>query len=233
MFPARQGIDRRIIRGLLTFGALIVLAQLADYLYAPADNILINKLIGADAVAVYAPLLQIDSALLVLVAGLAAVILPRSALAHAAGQRQLVLSYYLRGTLASLALLTAAGALVWLISPWLFRAWLGNPMTASRAILPLVLVHTIVGGSSAVGRAILLGARKAKPFAISALIAGGANIVLALLFVRYLHLGLRGIVLATIIAVVARSAVWMPWYVMRSLPDVMSVEALPAPAYPE
>jgi multidrug resistance protein, MATE family len=44
-----------------------------------------------------------------------------------------------------------------------------------------------------------------------------ANVALALLFVLGFGWGLRGIVLATIVAVVARCAVWMPWYVLRSL----------------
>ena len=35
--------------------------------------------------------------------------------------------------------------------------------------------------------------------------------------VYFFHLGLRGIIYGTIIAVVGRCAIWMPWYVMKTL----------------
>ena len=163
----------------------------------------------------YAPAVQIDSALLLLVGGLAAVILPKSALAHAAGDAAAVKRYYVKGTLVSLAVLIGGAATAWGLSPWIFPLWLGNPMEATRAILPLVLIHTVVGGSSAVGRSVLLAAGKVKAFTIAALAGGAANVILGFVFVRYLGWGLPGIVLATIIAVTARCAIWMPWYTWR------------------
>jgi len=44
--------------------------------------------------------------------------------------------------------------------------------------------------------------------------------------VKYLHWGLRGIVLGTIVAVMGRCALWMPWYVMRTLRNGVIVEHL-------
>ncbi len=90
-------------------------------------------------------------------------------------------------------------------------------MPATRAILPLMLVNTVIGGSSAVGRSILMGIGRVKPFAISALIAGITNVIVSWALVRFTKLGLVGIVLGTVVAVVGRCALWMPWYVMRSL----------------
>ena len=104
-----------------------------------------------------------------------------------------------------------------MLSPWIFRLWFKDPMPGTQAILPLVLIHTIVGGSSAVGRSILLGMGKVRAFTIAVLLAGASNVLLSYIFVRYLHLGLKGIVLGTIVAVVGRCALWMPWYVLRSL----------------
>ena len=209
--------DRKIQRSLLAFGGLVTLAQLADFLYSPTDYILISRLLTLADVSTYAPAVQIDAGLLTLVTGLSAVLLPVSAVAHGEGDVRTLRSYYVRGTLASTALLAAAAGATWLLSPWIFKLWLGDTMPATRAILPLVLVHTVVGGSGAAGRSILLGMGKVKPFTASVLVAGVANVVLSYVFVRYLGWGLRGIVLGTIIAVVARAAVWMPWYVLRTL----------------
>jgi len=220
-------LDPQILLGIFRIGGLVTLAQLADYLYAPTDYILINRFIGSRAVAIYAPAIQIDAALLLLVAGLAAGLFPRSAVAHSAGNVGAVREYYLRGTLASAAILLVGGITMWAISPFIFRAWLGNSMPATREILPLVLIHTLIGGSAMVGRSVLLAAGKFTPFAISVLLAGAINVTFSYLFVRYFDLGLKGIIYGTIIAVVARCVLWMPWYVMRSLRDVKELPPEP------
>ncbi len=203
-----------ILRSILFYGAIITLGQLADYLYAPTDFILINHFFGPLEVANYAPAVQIDAGLLLLVTGLSTVILPRAALAHAGGDSHIVRRYYLKGTLVSAGLLLLAGLAVWACAPLLFRIWLGRDMPETRAILPLILIHTIVGGSSAVGRAILLGTGRAKAFTASVLIAGVGNVVLSYAFVKLGGMGLNGIVLGTIV-VVGRCGIWMPWYVWR------------------
>jgi O-antigen/teichoic acid export membrane protein len=207
----------KTIKMLLAFGLLVALAQSADFLYAPTDNILINRFINPITVAVYAPAIQIDAGLLLLVGGIAAVILPKSAIAHAGGDQLRVQRYYVFGTLGSLAILVPAAVCVWIVSPWLFQAWLHDPMPATVAILPMILIHTIVGGSSAVGRSVLLAVGKVRPFTLAVLIAGVSNVLLSFVFVRFCGLGLRGIVLGTILTVVGRCGVWMPWYVMRVL----------------
>jgi O-antigen/teichoic acid export membrane protein len=206
-----------IARSLLTYGILVVAAQLADYLYAPTDYILIDRLLSPIQLAFYAPAVQIDAGLLLLVTGLSAVLLPKAAIAHAQGSTDTVRQYYLRGTLASAGLLSLAALAVYFFSPWIFRLWLGNPMPATQAILPLILIHTVVGGSSAVGRSILLAVGKVRPFTVAVLIAGTTNVVCSYAFVHYFHWGLAGIVMGTIVAVVGRCAIWMPWYTLRTL----------------
>jgi O-antigen/teichoic acid export membrane protein len=216
-WPRSRSINRALVRSLLGYGLLVVAAQLADYLYAPTDYILIDRLLTPINVAYYAPAVQIDSGLLLLVTGLSAVLLPRAAIAHAQGSTRTVRQYYVRGTLASLTMLAVASVCVWAAAPWILRVWLGNPMPGTQAILPLVLIGTTLGGASAVGRSVLLAVGKARAFAISVLIAGVVNAGCSYVFVRFCHLGLRGILLGTVAAVVLRCLFWMPWYVLHTL----------------
>lgn len=205
-----------LTRALLAAGGIIVLGQLANYLYAPAAMILINRLLHPEFVAHYEAAVQIDAALLLLVAALATVVLPKAAVAHAADDRAALRRYYLRGTLGSFVILTIAALAVIALSPWIFPLWLGQPMRTTRAILPILLISTVVGGSGMVGRSILLGMGKATPFTIAALTAGVANVALGFLFIK-MGWGLRGIVYATAIVVIARAGIWLPWYVMKTL----------------
>ena len=73
------------VRRLFAFGSLVLLAEMADYLYSPTDFLLIAHFLGPADVAAYAPAVQLDSGLLILVAALASVLLPKAALAHAGG----------------------------------------------------------------------------------------------------------------------------------------------------
>jgi O-antigen/teichoic acid export membrane protein len=222
LLPTKHPIHLAVVRALLGFGAIVTLAQVADFLYAPTDYILIDRLLRPIDIAAYAPAVQIDGGLLLLAMALASVVLPRAALAHAANDRAALRRYYLRGTFASAALLASAATLIWLISSVLLRIWLGNSMPATlaeetRAILPLVLVNSVIGGSSAVGRSILLGAGRVRALAIAALASGAANVVCSYSFVRMGGAGLRGIVLGTSVALIGRCLLWMPWYVLKTL----------------
>jgi len=144
-----------------------------------------RQIIGNQFVADYSFAVTIDGGLLLLVTAVATTLLPRTALAHAAGSSQTVHRYYIRGTLATALLLLVAAPIVVLAAPVAFRIVLGNPLPDTCAILPLILIHTVIGGSSAVGRSILLAIGRVRAFTISVLIAGMCNIILGFIFVYY------------------------------------------------
>jgi hypothetical protein len=216
--PLRRGqVQSSVMKRLVAMGAIIGVAQLADFLYAPTDYILIGRLISVTEITHYAPAVQIDAGLMLLVAAVAAVLLPRAALAHTSGNHEALRRYFVRGTLGSAGVLLLAALVVNAVSSKIFTLWLGDPLPRTQAILPLVLIHTVVGGSASVGRSILLAMGKAKAFAVATLAAGAANVILSYCFVKFGGLGLNGIIYGTIVAVIARCAIWQPWYVMRTL----------------
>lgn len=212
----RYRFDLTFLRRLLAFGGLVTLAQLGDFLYAPIDYVILNRLVDPLAVAVYAPAIQIDAAVILLVTALAAVILPRAALRHAADDRAGLWREYLRASVAAGGIAIVAGLGFWIASPWLFQLWLGDPLPATQAILPWVLLHTAIGASAGVGRSTLLAIGKPGVYATSVLLGGLLNIALSLVFVG-MGLGLFGVVLGTILSVGVRCLGWMPWYIRRTL----------------
>ena len=211
-------LNPAILKRLLAFGSLVTVAQIADYLYSPTDFLLISLLLHPIEAATYAPAVQIDAGILLLVGGLAAVVSPgwRWRCTHP-DDRAALRRYYFLGTFFSMGVLLFAAFGAYAIAPKLFKLWFNDKMWATRAILPLVLVHTVIGGSSSVGRSILIGMNKVGPFTAAVLIAGVSNVLLSWLFVAKFNLGLQGIIYGTICAVVGRCAIWMPWYVTRTL----------------
>lgn len=213
----RCSADPFLRRSLLRFGAAVTLTQLADFLYAPAAHLLIRWFVSPPtALADYSAATQIDAALLLVVAGIGTVLLPRAAMASAAGDLLRVRRMYLYATGFALSTLGAAAAVVLLIAPWLLHGWFDDPMPGTIAILPLVLVHTVVGGSSVAGRAVLIAMGRVRALTLSSLFAGLANVLLGATLVLVAGMGIRGIVVATVVVVVLRCAFWMPWYVLRA-----------------
>ena len=182
-------------------------------LYAPTDNLLILNLIDQATVAVYTPAVQIDSGALLLAGALASVSAANGArprFGRSASRPQVLHPRHACHVPSS----AGSARILWLVARF-FRLWLGNRMDARREILPLMLIHTVIGGSSAVAPA-TRGAEK-WAFVLSEIIAGIVNVALSFTFVRFCHLGLRGIILGTIVAVTGRCATWMPWYTLRVL----------------
>jgi len=202
---------------LLRTGSLLMAAQVADLLYGPANQALIKAYLTTQSLAEYAPLLHIDAALLLGVGGLATLLLPKTAIAMGDQNHAAIRRYYVNGTLASLTLLAAGAAFAWAVAPRLFKVWFGDPLPATVALLPLVMIHTVIGGTAGVGRSILFGMNRAAAYTAASLVGGVANVGLAILLVTHTALGLRGIILATIITVVVRCAIWMPWYTLRAI----------------
>lgn len=212
----RHPVGLSFLRRLLAFGGLVTLASLGDFLYAPIDYVILNGLVDPLAVAVYAPAVQIDAAVILLVTALAAVILPRAAIKHAADDREGLWREYVGASLAAAGIAIAAGIFFWLASPWIFRLWLGDQLPQTQAILPWVLVHTAIGASAGVGRSTLLAIGKPGVYATSVLLGGLLNIALSLAFV-WMGLGLFGVILGTILSVAIRCLGWMPLYVRYTL----------------
>lgn len=220
IFASLSQVDRPMARHLLAFGAMLTLSQLSDFLYAPTDFLLINWFLPKQQWFDYSIAVQIDAGLLLLTSAVALVLYPRASRAVALRDEATLRKYYLRGTAMTATLLTAAAVGLVAIAPVLLRIWLRTDAPGARAILPLVLLHSIVGGSSAPARAVLLAAGRAKVFAISAVVAGVLNVIISYILVRYTSLGLTGVVIGTLIAVILRCAFFLPWYTMRVLHEM-------------
>ena len=216
--PMRMAtFDRQFVWPILLLCGAVLAGQMADWLYAPLNQLLIGWRLGKETVSAYAVAIQIDSGLLLLVGGLAAVLLPTAAIAFHEGRVEELRRRFILGWSASLMLLLAASIFIFLLAAPLLQAWFNDPMQDTRDILPWVLIHTTIGGTAGVGRAVLLAIGRVKAYTISAIIGGVANGAMAYVLLTFTHLGLRGVVLATIVTVAVRCGLWMPWYTLRCL----------------
>ena len=88
----------------------------------------------------------------------------------------------------------------------------------------------LVGGSSAVGRSVLLAMGKVRPFTRSVLIAGVANVLLSWFFAARMHWGLHGIIYGTIIAAPSQKSALAAWCSSQNLFKMGLAEVTEEPA---
>lgn len=212
------GVSAGVVWGVGASAGMLVLGQLADYCYAPLNQVLIAMSLGTDAVAAYAPAVQVDGAMLLLTGAVAAVVLPRATRALAAGEVGKVWRYYVVGTGVSVAVLVVVAVPVgWFAGP-LLTVWLGGGVpTLAAAVVPLVLIHTVIGGASGVGRAVILAAGRYRTYAGVALGFGVVNLAGVAAVLWGTGWGVKGVVGVTVATVAVRCGIWMPWYVSRIL----------------
>lgn len=224
-----SAVDRSMALHLLGFGAMLTLSQLSDFLYAPTDFLLINWFIGphrlSDAIADYSVAVQLDAALLLFASAVSAVLYPRASHAIAQHDFAAVRRFYTFGTVLTFAMLAIAATLLIIFSKPLLLAWLNVDRPGARAILPLLMIHTVVGGSGAASRAVLLAAGKARAFAASAVVAGVLNAVISYILIRHTTLGLTGVIIGTITAVTLRAGIFLPWYTLRTLRTLRTLQS--------
>lgn len=208
----------REIRLLASGAALLLVGQLADFLYAPVNQLLLGRAGRVGELAAYAPALQVDAALLLLVGAVGAVMLPQVTRQLAQGEVAAVRRAYVRATLACGAVLGIAGAAVGVAAGPILRAWLGGKVEpATVDVVRLVLVHTVIGGTAGVARAVLLGAGAYRGYALTAVGFGLANAAGAWAVLEWTQWGVRGVVGVTIATVGVRCLVFLPWYTLRRL----------------
>lgn len=220
IFAPLSQVNRPSARQMLAFGAILTISQLSDFLYAPTDSILINWYLTPKHTNDYTIAIQLDGGMLLITAAIFNVLYPRAAHAVALRDAHLLRRYYIRGTILTTAMLiVASAALIW-VAPYLLPLWLGTDAPGARDILPLVLLSTIIGGSSAPCRAILLAAGKASMFAWSAVAVAVLNVIISYILVRYTRLELVGVVIGTLVAITLRCVFFLPWYTMQTLREI-------------
>lgn len=209
-----HGFEPAVAKMLLISGLFVLIAQLADWFYAPFNQILIERYLSVETLAAYVPALQVDAALLLLVSGLSVVMLPYAARAMQSHDYLRLRRIYLSGTLFALGVLSVAAVVVVWQDEWLFTRWFGDSLPQTQAMLPWIMVHTVIGASAMPARAVLLGMGHFKVYAIAALAGGMANLILAVIFLVTTSWGIYAIIYATILTVSIRCLIWMPAYVL-------------------
>lgn len=199
---------RHRLREATGFSVYSLLIDWANKLNYQFDNLVIGAFMGPAPIAVWAVAQRIIVGTQMLSNQLNGVLFPLIVDSDASQRHERLRQILIQGTRLSLVMvLPIAVALVALGEP-LVRAWVGPQMLGSVIILQILAVAVAIRVGNGTGNTLLKGAGQHRMLAWINLGSGIANVALSVVLIR--PFGLRGVAIATLIAVACSAAVLYP-----------------------
>lgn len=187
------------IKALFGLGSLFFLIQIAAIVQFQTGNILIAHWFGSEDVAVYNVCFKYFS---VLTMGFSLIVSPFwSAFTDAYTKNDFNWIKSIVGKTVKIWFVFAlVGILMLLLSPLIYKIWIGNRLAIPFSLSLTMLIYTLFLSYGSIFVMFINGIGKIKLQTYTSLVSPIAFLGLAYLFTHALHIGIAGIVLATILA---------------------------------
>ena len=228
-------VSRSALRPLFGLGGYLFMFQLTDMIGVKSDPLVLSRLLGPAALAVYYPALGLASIVRPMVDTLSQQLYPLTTGFHVAGQQRSLQEVLIRGT--RLTWLMGIGSSVVLIvfADPIMRLWLGRLLgsdyTYAARVLQAWAIVDLINYAGGTQWSVLLGMQRMSLLAWTAMPFAVVNIVGSILLVRYTSLGVLGVVVPTIGVLLVRRPI-IGFYTARLIRLPISVylrEAYGAP----
>jgi O-antigen/teichoic acid export membrane protein len=212
--PRREFVSREMIGRIAKIGFLFFGLQIAMALTFASDNVVIAQMLGAEAVTQYAVPEKLFNLVGLVVGMVLFPLWPAYGEAIARGDRAWVRSTHFRSVFWSCAVTTVLSAFLVIFGQRIIELWAGSMVHPTLMLLLGLGVWKVVEVSGNAVSMLLNGANVVRFQLILASITAVLAIVLKVLLVG--HIGLAGVVWATVIAHLATIPPTV-WYVQRWL----------------
>lgn len=204
--------DRKKVKQLTGMGGWLLINNLGALLFLRTDLWICNRFVGVEAAGQYAAILQWPALIRSGGAMLSAVIAPMITIYYARSE----LDNLLRLGKVSIRIFSIAIAvpisIICVVSPSLLNLWLGNHFVHLAPLLILMLFHLTINVGVMPLFNIQTAMNKVKIPALVTLVAGLINMVIAIVFVKYLDWGIYGVALSGAIVLTIKNALFTPVY---------------------
>jgi membrane protein EpsK len=193
-------------------GIWTIIDQVGTILYLTIDLLVINIFLGPLQGGYYAPLVQLVTLMKLSADAICTVFTPVAYELVAKGSIEKLVSYTYRsikfmGILTGLPISLLCG-----LSAPLLERWLGAPFVRFYPLAILLIFPGVLNFAVLPLFAINRGMNKVAVPAIATFAGGVANLVLAILFVKFTPLGIYGVAAATAICYLMRNVIFVPIY---------------------
>ena len=215
----RNTASRAQFVSILSFGGLTFLAGIGALLYYACDSIIIANLdsLGIGQVTYYSVAQRWDPQIRMVITAFGGVLTPLMTADAAVGNLDRLRNTVLRGSRYALILALYPSIVLGVFAVPFFHLWLGPEFSeASVPVLRVILVGLVASVPGIIAYQALTALGQLKWAAVTTLAAGVLNIVLAIVLVRFAHLGLVGVAIASASAIIIVHAVCFPIILSRA-----------------
>lgn len=207
-------------KDLLTFSGMSFLGSLGYLLYYSTDSIMISNLneLGSEKIIVYNLAQRWDPFVRQIVLALAFSLTPVLTRLVATNDFDALRRALCKGTRYCLLLGLLPCILLASYSKPFILLWVGPSFVPETSRVLLWLMVSLIASIPAImGYQVLFALGKLKEATITTFCGGILNIFLSIFFVKYVHLGLMGIALGTIITLSLKNSFYMPYLVSKKV----------------
>jgi membrane protein EpsK len=191
--------------------------QVGVLLFMRTDVWVCNRFIGAEEAGEYAAILQWPQLIRLGSAVIGGILAPMIMIYYARGE----MDNLIRLSRLSVRLFSSALAIpisvLCVFSPQILRLWLGESFTDLAPLMVVMLFHLAISQSVAPLFAAKTALNKVRFPGIVTLVGGITNLILAILFCKYLNWGLLGVAAAGAFVLTVNNAFFVPVYAAKIL----------------
>lgn len=206
LFSARKEIRPRIalidtgkVRALFSLGMRFFVIQLAVIVIFMSDKILITQLLGPQYVTSYEVIFKLFSVFTVLHGMVLAPLWPAYSDAHAKGDMDWIRKQ-LKKQMKFASLIFVMAILLALVGPFIVKLWIGEDGSAPHSLYMLFALFIIVSVWNNVFAYFVNAINELSVQLWTAILAGLLNIPLSIFLVKYVGMGVGGVVMATLLS---------------------------------
>jgi O-antigen/teichoic acid export membrane protein len=207
--------DVRLALRVMSFSLAVFLGTLSGVLYWDTDRIVINKLLTAEQLTIYAVVTSIAEYLYQLLNLPTMVLFPVIVKAEATKNIALVREMVFRGTRLCVLIALPCWLLFAALAEPFFRWYLKSQYQDVTSFVPLVAAIYLLSCSTSVIRLVPIPMGRPMFVSIVEIVVAVLNVILTVICVGWLHWGLAGCAFGTLVAIVLKNGMIVPWYVVR------------------
>ena len=211
----RSSFSSLALKQMTAMGGWTLLNSFGVLLYYNIDFIIINRVLGAEAGGLYAPIVQLTLLIALIVATLNQIFAPIIIQSvaennHAKMQQQTYRAIRYIGLVIILPIILICG-----FAKSVLVLWLGADFADLYKLLWLLMTPLVVLNSIRPLFALINGLNAVKYLGIATLLGGVLNLGLSLVLVKFTSLGIYAVALATILSLFIRNIIFLPLFSMK------------------
>lgn len=221
--PRFAHFDFAVIKRLIRTGIMFFVLQLAVIIGFQSDNIIIARILGAEAVAGYDVALKLATVPAMFIGLIVAAQWPAYGEASARGDTDWIRRTFARTIRLGLSIAIPFACILFVWGDVIIRIWAGDQVVPSVALLGGMSVWSVLVVLGSVIAALLNGLHIVKFQAVSALLMATANILISIYLVN--KIGVLGAILGTIVSYTILTLFPCSYYIRRHISEFQTASS--------